>query len=379
MKTDRPTVKVVINKTKERKEDHKCPLYINVTWKYTRASEATGVYMTVQEFNKGKWKTNTKLLLRLNEIEKTIISLTGDYTARDVLNKTTEKNYLSVAIEKITRQHLSDGTAKALKGAERYLHKYLGKDYEFNKVTNDDIQYITRRLKEDGYAIGGIATILKNIKAVYSYADSKGYCKSPFNGWNHKADGYKFTDNPRALTPSDVTIIIRHWEKYHLMGAGIWLFSYYFCGVGLGEIMSENWEEIEFKVIGGSTYYHKVIFRKKSNEKATIVTQKNKYTEELLFFIKGKPWGNKDKDSFGSMVNYQLKKVNPSYTFYTARHTFCTQLVNSGIPLSQIASMMGRSPNTLATYIRQLTEVSDLKKAADAAYRIEVFDFPSYE
>lgn len=53
------------------------------------------------------------------------------------------------------------------------------------------------------------------------------------------------------------------------------------------------------------------------------------------------------------------------------------KLLNKGYShtIYNIVYEKGRSPNTLATYIRKLTEESDLSRAADAIYSIEQFGF----
>lgn len=363
MKVDKPAVKVMIDKSKMK--DGKCPTYININWNKTRAKEFTGDWMTLSEYKRGKWKTPS-VLKRLSEIEETIESLKPPFTAKDCLSKKTEKSFLQVAFEKVKSQHLSEGTQSNYLIAENILRKYLGDDYVMSKVTSDDLSYIARKMKEDNYKIGGIATVMKNLKAVFSYAENKKYFQSPFKDYNFKSDGYRFADNPRALSRVDVAIIREWWEKRKVLGCGVWLFSYYFCGLSLVDIMGNDWSKIDVEVYNGQSYYVKTIFRKKSNEKASIVVQRNMLTEELLRFINTRPWDGLTKDCFCQRCNHSLKKINPNYTLYTARHTFCTMLVGSHIPINRIASMMGRSPNTLATYIKTLTEVSDLSKAADA-------------
>lgn len=373
MKKEVPTPNVLLDKTKKRK-DGKCPIYISVTINHTRAKEATGVYMTEQEFQKGRWKTSSVLLKRLSEIEEVISTMKPPYNAQKILFREEEKTYFSTAIEKGKRQHLNPLTVKNLTGAGKVLEKYLG-EVRFQDVSDDDLRYLTRKMKEDGYKIGGISTVMKNLKSVFSYAEKMNYIRnSPFRTYNFKKEGYRFIDNPKALSRSTVTLIIRHWEKFHTTGCGIWLFSYYFGGLSLVDIMKEDWNDINVEVYKGSSYYTKIVCRSKSNEKAHIVVQRNRYTTDVLEFIRTKPWGNDSKDYFATKCNKELKEIDKDITLYTARHTFCTQLVNSHIPLSHIASMMGRSPNTLATYIRRLTEESDLSRAADAIYKIELFE-----
>lgn len=54
------------------------------------------------------------------------------------------------------------------------------------------------------------------------------------------------------------------------------------------------------------------------------------------------------------------EKVPTGMSFYSARHSFATNYVKRSGNLSALASMMGRSPNTIATYINTLTRTEDL-------------------
>lgn len=54
------------------------------------------------------------------------------------------------------------------------------------------------------------------------------------------------------------------------------------------------------------------------------------------------------------------EKVPVGMTMYSARHSFATNYVKKSGNFGALASMMGRSPNTIATYISALTKESDL-------------------
>ena len=51
---------------------------------------------------------------------------------------------------------------------------------------------------------------------------------------------------------------------------------------------------------------------------------------------------------------------------YTARHSFaCHYLKSPNASVSGLASLLSRSPNTIATYIHQLTKDSDIAKEVE--------------
>lgn len=69
---------------------------------------------------------------------------------------------------------------------------------------------------------------------------------------------------------------------------------------------------------------------------------------------------NKERKEMIPFIN--VNKVN----YYTARHSYAQSYIGqkNSSPLA-LASLMGRSPNTLATYIQQLSSDEDLVKAAN--------------
>ena len=88
-------------------------------------------------------------------------------------------------------------------------------------------------------------------------------------------------------------------------------------------------------------------------------------------FLVSKPWGNRTPQQYSGRINNQLKKLDKSLTYYASRHTFCTQLVESHANISDIATMMGRSVNGIATYIRQVTDTEHLAVVAAKLHGID--------
>ena len=69
-------------------------------------------------------------------------------------------------------------------------------------------------------------------------------------------------------------------------------------------------------------------------------------------------------------VNKGLKdKIDiNNVTFYSARHTLATVLVNENVSLNGIASVMGRSVNNIGTYIKSLTKTNEIASIVDRLY-----------
>ena len=67
------------------------------------------------------------------------------------------------------------------------------------------------------------------------------------------------------------------------------------------------------------------------------------------------------------MVNVNLKRIAkrlglPPFTFYSARHSYASQLYHANVPIGLIAQNMGRNPNDIQTYLKEF----DIKSIVEA-------------
>ena len=67
------------------------------------------------------------------------------------------------------------------------------------------------------------------------------------------------------------------------------------------------------------------------------------------------------------MVNVNLKRIAkrlglPPFTFYSARHSYASQLYHANVPIGLIAQNMGRNPNDIQTYLQEF----DIKSIVEA-------------
>ena len=61
-----------------------------------------------------------------------------------------------------------------------------------------------------------------------------------------------------------------------------------------------------------------------------------------------------------------IPKIDEACTYYSARHSFAMSFMLSGGSPLALASLLGRSVNTLAQYVKELTEEADLVDAVKA-------------
>ena len=72
------------------------------------------------------------------------------------------------------------------------------------------------------------------------------------------------------------------------------------------------------------------------------------------------------------LVNYNLKRVGErlgidGITFYSARHSYASNLYHSNVPMGLIAQNMGRNPAEIETYLKEF-EDDNIIKANELSY-----------
>lgn len=370
MKTTTPqiTVKPDILKTKKNGE---APIYVYCSWR-GRAKMATGIYCFPKDWSektmtiKNKPTESKKLRDLVAQIEENINSLEGEYTAKDCLNLGTKKqglSYLALLSEMAGRRGLSEaGVKKYIVSLNAYNKTTTTPFYELNV---SDWQGIAKTWKNQGISLTTIWGRLTCFKAVMNYAVETGRLKdNPLNNWKFKKDGYKAQTNPRALTDLEVKMLWDWYIKTANIGGLFWFASYFFNGLALCDILKVDWKKVNYKFVddmvivsGGK------VNRSKTNQPVPLLTPIKTEVEVVLGVLKAYngEMKNRKVQYWTDLINRNLKKSPiPNLTFYSARHTFCTRLVNSNIPLTDIATLLGRSIEGISVYIRQLQNESHL-------------------
>lgn len=386
MKTTQPQVSLRVEESKKRKSDGLSPLYIVVSWK-GRVKEATGIYIQPNQLKnnviKGNNRANELLQKRLQEIDDNVKCLQATrqpFTASQVLEKQQARMTILTVARRIQEvKHLKDSTMVNYAQAHKHLLLYFGQDYDLQDITLPQIQGFARILAKD-HKPTAVCGILNVIKSTYTFAHE--YMGMPRHGvmdWHHKRDGYAPARSPKAVTTDQVDelIIIASAkdcpDKNLQEAAKIWLSGFYFGGLALCDLMRVDWGEVMKSVeyIDNQPVVSFEVYRSKTQQLAKVVTPFTPLTGTLLMFLVSKPWGKRTTQQYSGFINNQLKKSSPSLTYYACRHTFCTQLVQSQANISDIATMMGRSVNGIATYIKQVTDTQHLAGVAAKLHGID--------
>ena len=379
MKTDRPTLKVVIDKSKIRKSDGLAPIFIQVTWKGKRAKEGTGIYLDPKEFKKRSYSSNKTLMRRLREIDRRIDELSSeggfDHLSRVFRDETKSTRMIISELCRVKR--LSFRTSEGYMTTHRVLQSYFGEDYTLSGLTLPAIQGFARTVR---VTPSTMAFYLKDLKSLLGYAKESGYVKeNPMEGWRFKKDGFRDREKPRSRGMEEIREYVRRWRKTGDLALGIWLSGFYYNGLALVDLVSVDWDNVEESFIDGGWYYQFTVERRKTREVAHVTTPVTALTKDLLSFLRTRPWKGHGYRYFSSHVNKLLKKTDPTLTYYQCRHSFASLLVGSRTPLNTISSLLGRSVNGLSAYIHRVTESETLAKASRALIDEEIEVSPEDE
>ena len=379
MKTTTPQITVKPD-TQKVKKDGQAPIYIYCSWR-GRARMTTGIYCLPSEFNsktlsiKSQPEKSKRLRDLLASVEENITTLTEPYTAKDCLTlKPKQKglSYINLLSEMSKRRGLAESNIK------KYLTSYHAYQNTtttpFEDNSESDWKGIAKTWKNQGTSLTTIWVRLSCFKAILNYALETGRIKdNPLNNWRFKKDGYKAQTNPRALTKEEVDDLWNWWIMTEDFAGLLWFASYYFNGLALCDLLKMDWNNVKFKFVGGMMILSGgVINRSKTNEPVPIVCPVENNSRATRIFGTMQLYSNDLKKrsiaNWSKLINKHLKKSPiPDLTFYSARHTYCTNLVNSNIPLTDIATLLGRNVEGLSVYIRQLQTEEHLAKILDKA------------
>ena len=214
------------------------------------------------------------------------------------------------------------------------------------------------------------------------------------NGWSYKGDALEALGDKHS----------------YLFAKAFYVLGYVFHGLAPVDLALLQKKDIEIKQINGDVYYCIDTKREKTGVPVKVRVKKTRRTLALigglLMIVRGK-WflpvfeGLPDnateqqmKSRLGNTMTFltiklkkwfrevntrvfemnavtgsDIPKIDSDCTYYSYRHSFAMNyLAKGGSPLA-LATLLGRSPNTLSQYIKELTEEQDL---VDAVAEIEI-------
>ena len=283
--------------------------------------------------------------------------------------------------------------------SKRYIEKSPLENYTY-------IRKLDTRTKKRALSFPEITQIMRYYADTYGVLGNKKpnieVCKKHYWNKSFKRRG------ETKLTPIDA----------EQLSISLFLCSYLLQGLALVDLANLKWKDLQdYEVVNKNKYlrdsamygmdyaeenkevkeYYKIeIARTKTGHPVRIIVEQTLLLPYTLPFTKGlkglsdEEYNNSyvfpifaDMDDtsskkFGRMtyatylVNYNLKRVGKrlgidGITFYSARHSYASNLYHSNVPMGLIAQNMGRNPAEIETYLKEF-EDENIIKANELSY-----------
>lgn len=412
MRTNEAKVKLVLKKEM---------VYISVSWK-GRVLKSTGIKCSNAKWDakREKVKGDVQVNAYLSSLKADVIKRRDYYVVRGL--EYTASMLLEVN-KPDTKANLSLLTLVKIMADERKLRQTTTTTYKLavNKwllYNPDNIKGITVERLGDFVAKckkantdSTIRMYLQRLGGIVQFAINKDIInEDPFKSFNGKKR-LRIVHKHPALNKTQMDAVLKRlmvlletesageFKKRISPAACLSFFCFSYLAGGLAPIDTAKVRVADIKEenINGQLYYTFSTKRQKTGAPVKCLIRQTPLTIGLLQVLSSK--GNKlfglleDVDDvvattrrinylsyFGKKmlheelgdVNKGLEKNNKidinSITFYSARHTLATVLVNSNVSLNGIASVMGRSINNIGTYIKTLNQDSELAGVLDNLY-----------
>lgn len=295
------------------------------------------------------------------------------------------------------------------------------------EIDLDTVMGYAKHLEDKKLASSTIKMTLSKLAAILKYAVEEGIIKeTPFKRFNY-GKKYKLTSSDvyvhhrtievmQELFLNDV--IVQNGKMWHykddsfekmidrtsdIFPRYFWLLGLLFAGLAPIDLCQLKLKDLQPKTIEGEDYYCVDIKRQKTNMEVHLrikanTMYSNVMIRTLLMFRKGeyllpvldgvendrlkiyKKVSNflsnhtKNLREWAREVNAEIIRRNmenkdsiplipENITFYTYRHSFSQMYLAKGGNILNLASLLGRSMDTISTYVQQLSRDSDLVKA----------------
>ncbi|WP_395061788.1 tyrosine-type recombinase/integrase [Flavobacterium sp.] len=286
-----------------------------------------------------------------------------------------------ISVNEFWTEHISDlnksgrtGNARFFKDSKNSFFKFLGnKTIYFKDITPLLLDKYEVFLRSNSNSDSGIAVKMRAIRALYNDAIKKGSASKEYYPFIiYKVSKLKGTTNKRALSIENVHKIINlNLAEYpHLINTrNYFVFSYYTRGMNFNDMMKLTWDNIvEDKItyVRGKTKGRfvikilepitEILSYYKNQKRAT------KYVFPIILRIDSTPMQLENrKEKTLKKFNKDLKLlaticgIEDKITSYVARHSFATNLKQSGVATDLISEAMGHQNVSITqAYLKEL-------------------------
>lgn len=290
-----------------------------------------------------------------------------DFTLTQFEEKFRGKKFSNITVKEFWEDKIADlnkagrtGNARAYLDTMNSFYKFAkNNQLKFNDISVLMLDKYETHLRATGSKDGGIGVRMRELRALYNDAIKRGIVDEklyPFKAY--KVSKLKGSGIKKALTKAEIKKIVDFDElKYpHLAESKkLFLFSYYTSGMNFFDIMKLRWKNIqngrivyirsktkgnfsvkildpvrlileEYKNLNKTTDY---IFPILLKEGLTPVQIENRKAKKLKKF-------NSDLKKIA-----EIQEIESTVTSYVARHSYATNLKESGVSIDMISQSMG--------------------------------------
>ncbi|MDR1504844.1 MAG: tyrosine-type recombinase/integrase [Prevotella sp.] len=275
--------------------------------------------------------------------------------------------YLRLQLQKFTQEMY-----------DKSFSSYYFRDID-EKFLKDFVQYLQERGAREG-TDASLPERLKRFYGVFYYASRMGQPHADKKIFKCVNLHFKRKENPPQTISYDIIIQIEkmdksQFSKKEIFWIDMFLFSFYSGGMASVDVCYLTWDCI----VDGMIVYERTKFPKEAempfNDKAKAIVEKYKskcYQNYVLpiFTAKHKTEYQQTKRiiRLREKVNKTLKKVSrilkidKDFTWYAARGTFITKMIDEGYHPIAVAKFAGNSPKTIYKHYWDQTHEEDVLK-----------------
>ncbi|QOG03474.1 site-specific integrase [Flavobacterium sp. MDT1-60] len=304
--------------------------------------------------------------IALDEFEGLFLNFKGD-------KKISVKEFWDEYIDDLNKSGRT-GNAKFYKFSKNSFFKFLeNKNIYFKDITPTLLGKYEVYLRANNNIDTGVSAKMRAIRAIYNDAIRKGCASKEYYPFTeYKVSKLKGTSNKRALSIVDVHKVINLDMTEHptlIDSRNYFVFSYYTRGMNFSDMMKLRWENI----VDGKVIYVR------SKTKARFIIKVLEPVQQILDYYKAQKRETKyvfpivlkenstpmeleyRKERTIKKYNKDLKeiasicKIDGKITSYVARHSFATNLKQSGVSTDIISEAMGHQNLSITqVYLKEL-------------------------
>jgi integrase len=356
----------VLQETRVKREDELYPITFRITFDRVQRRYKSGIKLTEKQWEtintKGLKQTREEIQKGLDDL-KAIIKDIKPFSFV-VFNKKLGKGKTNLLLEafEFKVKELTKagriGTAEYYNSSSKMIKKFAHPGVKISDVTVDWLQRFEAWMTEKKKSVTTIAMYQRAVRSIFNeYSEGLDY---PFKDYEiPESSGRKIALNLEQIGKIASAPLITETEK---RCRDLWLFSYLCNGINFADLLRLRYSDISGDEI---RWDRKKTFREKRDKSKTVAF----YLPEMDEIVKH--WGNPERqpDQFifpflhakvtptqekrittnvTRLINKKMKELGKrlgigSVTTYTARHSFATIMMQSGVSVAFISKALSHS------------------------------------